>query len=222
MVATEDRRFFKHWGLDPPGMSRAAFANLRAGRVAQGGSTLTQQLAKNLFLGSERTLARKLEELVLALWLEVRLGKRDILELYLNRVYFGAGAYGVETAAQRFFGKSAREVTLVEAAVLAGPAEGALQVFAGLQSADGARARQQRAGQDGGGGPSVGGGGREGRRAAPRFAEAAAARAVGPRLRGRCRAGAAAVAGRRAPAGEMVVETTIDAQSAAPRPGARA
>jgi penicillin-binding protein 1A len=120
VIATEDRRFFKHWGLDPTGMMRAAFTNLRAGRVAQGGSTLTQQLAKNLFLGSERTYARKLEELVLALWLEARLGKRNILELYLNRVYFGAGAYGVETASQRFFGKSAREVTLVEAAVLAG------------------------------------------------------------------------------------------------------
>jgi penicillin-binding protein 1A len=120
VIATEDRRFFKHWGLDPTGMLRAAFTNLRAGRVAQGGSTLTQQLAKNLFLGSERTYARKLEEIVLALWLELRLGKRNILELYLNRVYFGAGTYGVETAAQRFFGKSAREVSLVEAAVLAG------------------------------------------------------------------------------------------------------
>ena len=120
VIATEDRRFFKHWGLDPTGVLRAAFTNLRAGRVAQGGSTLTQQLAKNLFLGSERTYARKLEEIVLALWLELRLGKRNILELYLNRVYFGAGAYGVETAAQRFFGKSAREVSLVEAAVLAG------------------------------------------------------------------------------------------------------
>ncbi len=120
VIATEDRRFFKHWGLDPVGMLRAAFTNLRAGRLAQGGSTLTQQLAKNLFLGSERTYARKLEEMVLALWLEMRLGKHDILELYLNRVYFGAGAYGVEAASQRFFGKSAREVTLVEAAVLAG------------------------------------------------------------------------------------------------------
>jgi len=120
VVATEDRRFFKHWGLDPAGLARAAFTNLRAGRVAQGGSTLTQQLAKNLFLGSERTVSRKLEELVLALWLEARLGKRNILELYLNRVYFGGGAYGVETAARRFFGKSAREVTVAEAAVLAG------------------------------------------------------------------------------------------------------
>jgi len=120
VIATEDRRFFKHWGIDPTGLARAALINLRAGRVAQGGSTLTQQLAKNLFLGSERTYARKLGELVLALWLEMRLGKFDILELYLNRVYFGAGAYGVEAASQRFFGKSAREVTVVEAAVLAG------------------------------------------------------------------------------------------------------
>jgi penicillin-binding protein 1A len=120
VVATEDRRFFRHWGLDPSGMIRAAFTNLSQGRVAQGGSTLTQQLAKNLFLGSERTWTRKVEELVLALWLEVRLGKRNILELYLNRVYFGAGAYGIETASQRFFGKSVRDVTLVEAAMLAG------------------------------------------------------------------------------------------------------
>ncbi|HSR79751.1 MAG TPA: PBP1A family penicillin-binding protein [Hyphomicrobiaceae bacterium] len=120
VIATEDRRFFKHWGIDPSGMIRAAFTNLSQGRLAQGGSTLTQQLAKNLFLGSQRTWARKIEELILALWLEVRLGKRNILELYLNRVYFGAGAYGVETAAQRFFAKSACHVTLGEAAMLAG------------------------------------------------------------------------------------------------------
>jgi penicillin-binding protein 1A len=120
VIATEDRRFFKHWGLDPSGMLRAAFTNLSQGRVAQGGSTLTQQLAKNLFLGSERTWARKLEELVLALWLEARLGKRNILELYLNRVYFGAGAYGIETASRRFFAKSARDVTVAEGALLAG------------------------------------------------------------------------------------------------------
>ena len=120
VLATEDRRFFKHWGLDGGGMLRAAIANLLAGRFVQGGSTVTQQLAKNLFLDSERTIRRKLEELVLALWLELRLSKLDILELYLNRVYFGGGAYGVETAAQRFFNKSAREVTLAEAGVLAG------------------------------------------------------------------------------------------------------
>jgi penicillin-binding protein 1A len=120
VVATEDRRFFEHWGIDTTSLLRAAYANLRAGRFVQGGSTLTQQLAKNLFLTSQRTLDRKLEELILALWLEVRLSKPDILELYLNRVYFGGGAYGVEAAAQHFFGKAAAKATLAEAAVLAG------------------------------------------------------------------------------------------------------
>ncbi|MFN3869713.1 MAG: PBP1A family penicillin-binding protein, partial [Hyphomicrobiaceae bacterium] len=120
VVATEDRRFFSHWGIDPAGMTRAAFANLRAGRFVQGGSTLTQQLAKNLFLSSDRTMSRKFDELALALWLEVRLSKREILELYLNRVYFGAGAYGIEAAAQRYFDKSARALTLAEAALVAG------------------------------------------------------------------------------------------------------
>jgi penicillin-binding protein 1A len=120
VIAIEDRRFHSHWGLDPAGLLRAAFANLRAGRAAQGGSTLTQQLAKNLFLSTDRTLGRKVEEVVLAVWLELRLSKRDILELYLNRVYFGGGAYGVEAAAQRYFNKSARSVNLAEAAVIAG------------------------------------------------------------------------------------------------------
>jgi len=120
VVATEDRRFFEHPGLDPWGMLRAAIANVRAGRLTQGGSTITQQLAKNIFLSSERTFSRKAEELVLALWLELRLSKRDILELYLNRVYFGGGAHGIEAASQRYFGKSARALTVAEAAVIAG------------------------------------------------------------------------------------------------------
>jgi penicillin-binding protein 1A len=120
VIATEDRRFLEHYGLDPVGLLRAFFANLRAGRFAQGGSTLTQQLAKNLFLTPDRTLARKIEELGLALWLELRLSKADILELYLNRVYFGGGAYGIEAASQRYFDKSAREMTIAEAAVIAG------------------------------------------------------------------------------------------------------
>jgi penicillin-binding protein 1A len=119
-LAIEDRRFFFHWGIDPVGLTRAIVANLRSGRVVQGGSTITQQLAKNIILNSERTLSRKIEELVLALWLEMRLSKPDILELYLNRVYFGAGVYGVEAAARRFFEKGARELTVSEAAVLAG------------------------------------------------------------------------------------------------------
>ncbi len=120
IIATEDRRFFNHWGIDPFGMIRAVFANMRAGQFRQGGSTLTQQLAKNLFLSHERTLTRKIDELALAIWLEYRLDKNQILELYLNRVYFGAGAYGVEAAAQRYYGKSARAMNVAEAALIAG------------------------------------------------------------------------------------------------------
>ncbi len=119
-VAIEDRRFFDHFGLDPLGLGRAIAANLVSRRVRQGGSTLTQQLAKNLFLTQERTFSRKIQELVLALWLEKKFTKNEILDLYLNRVYFGNGAYGVEAAAQRYFNKSARNVTLSEAAMLAG------------------------------------------------------------------------------------------------------
>jgi penicillin-binding protein 1A len=120
VVAIEDRRFHGHFGVDPIGLARALFVNLSAGQIVQGGSTLSQQLAKNLFLEPERTVKRKLQELVLALWLEYQYSKDEILQLYLNRVYFGGGAYGVEAAAQRFFGKSARDVTLAEAAMLAG------------------------------------------------------------------------------------------------------
>jgi penicillin-binding protein 1A len=119
-VAIEDRRFYSHFGVDPTGLGRAILANLLHRHVSQGGSTITQQLAKNLFLTQERTLRRKLQELVLALWLEHKLSKSQILELYLNRVYFGSGAYGVEAAAQRYFGKSARQVKIAEAAMLAG------------------------------------------------------------------------------------------------------
>ena len=119
-VAIEDRRFFSHFGIDPIGLIRAAAANVLRRGVSQGGSTITQQLAKNLFLTQERTLWRKMQEVVLALWLERRFSKAEILELYLNRVYFGSGAYGVEAAAQRYFGKPAREVKVAEAAMLAG------------------------------------------------------------------------------------------------------
>src|SRR5215468_1356513 len=119
-VAIEDRRFFSHFGVDPIGLVRAVAANVLHRGVSQGGSTITQQLAKNLFLTQERTLWRKMQELVLALWLERRFSKTQILELYLNRVYFGSGAYGVEAAAQRYFGKPAREVKVAEAAMLAG------------------------------------------------------------------------------------------------------
>jgi penicillin-binding protein 1A len=119
-IAIEDRRFHSHWGIDPVGIGRALVRNVTARGVSQGGSTLTQQLAKNLFLTQERTASRKIQEAILALWLEHKYTKDQILELYLNRVYFGAGAYGVEAAAQRYFGKSARSVTLAEAAMLAG------------------------------------------------------------------------------------------------------
>ena len=119
-IAIEDRRFYSHYGVDPFGLVRAAVANVLRRGVSQGGSTITQQLAKNLFLTQERTLWRKMQELVLALWLERKFSKAQILELYLNRVYFGSGAYGVEAAAQRYFGKSARQVKVAEAAMLAG------------------------------------------------------------------------------------------------------
>jgi penicillin-binding protein 1A len=119
-IAIEDRRFYSHYGIDPLGILRAAVTNVLHRGVSQGGSTLTQQLAKNLFLTQERTLQRKLQEVELALWLERKHSKSEILELYLNRVYFGSGAYGVEAAAQRYFGKSAKNVTIAEAAMLAG------------------------------------------------------------------------------------------------------
>jgi len=119
-LAIEDRRFYRHHGIDPIGLTRAVVANLFHRSISQGGSTITQQLAKNLFLSRNRKMMRKLQEVMLALWLEHKFTKAEILELYLNRVYFGAGAYGVEAAAQRYFGKSARHVTLSEAALLAG------------------------------------------------------------------------------------------------------
>src|SRR6187397_1268854 len=119
-LAIEDRRFYSHYGVDPFGIARAVAANVLHRGVSQGGSTLTQQLAKNLFLTQERTMARKLQEVELALWLERKHSKNEILELYLSRVYFGSGAYGVEAASQRYFGKSARNVTVAEAAMLAG------------------------------------------------------------------------------------------------------
>ncbi len=120
-IAIEDRRFYAHWGIDPMGIGRALVSNVtKRGGGMQGGSTLTQQLAKNLFLTQERTFSRKIQEAILALWLERRYSKDQILELYLNRVYFGSGAYGVEAASQRYFGHGARQATLAESAILAG------------------------------------------------------------------------------------------------------
>jgi penicillin-binding protein 1A len=120
VMAIEDRRFYSHFGIDPIGLTRAIVVNLRNGAASQGGSTLTQQLAKNLFLVPERTIERKMQEVVLSIWLEAEHSKDAILEMYLNRVYLGAGAYGVDAAARRYFGKSAREVTIAEAAMIAG------------------------------------------------------------------------------------------------------
>ncbi|MGB3139637.1 MAG: PBP1A family penicillin-binding protein [Aestuariivirga sp.] len=120
LIAIEDHRFRSHFGVDPLSLVRAAYENFTAGRVVQGGSTITQQLAKNLFLKPERTYSRKAQELVLALWLETKFSKDDILQLYLNRVYYGSGATGIEKAAQVFYHKSAVDLNLTEAATLAG------------------------------------------------------------------------------------------------------
>ena len=119
-IAIEDRRFYSHFGIDPLGIFRAALKNVTGRGGMQGGSTLTQQLAKNLFLTQERTFPRKIQEAILALWLERRYSKDQIIELYLNRVYFGSGAYGVEAAARKYFGHGARDLTLSESAMLAG------------------------------------------------------------------------------------------------------
>ncbi|WP_410004252.1 transglycosylase domain-containing protein [Bartonella sp. HY328] len=120
VLATEDRRFFEHWGIDFYGLSRALSQNMRANGVVQGGSTLTQQLAKNVFLSNERTFKRKVKEAYLALWLEANLSKKEILQLYLDRAYMGGGNFGIASAAKYYFGKDIRDVSLSEAAMLAG------------------------------------------------------------------------------------------------------
>ena len=119
-VAIEDRRFYEHYAIDPYGIARALIADIVHRSISQGGSTITQQLAKNLFLTQERTIHRKLQEVLLALWLEHKFSKNQILAMYLNRVYFGAGAYGIEAAAERYFGIPAKHLTLAQAALLAG------------------------------------------------------------------------------------------------------
>ncbi len=120
VLAIEDRRFYEHQGIDIVGIARAAWVNFRAGAIAEGASTITQQLARNLFLSQRRTYERKLQEMMIALWLEQRLSKDEILARYLNTIYFGAGAWGVDGAARRYFGKSARDLTVAESAILAG------------------------------------------------------------------------------------------------------
>ncbi len=139
-IAIEDRRFRYHFGLDPIGTGRALMQNMSSGHVVQGGSTLTQQLAKNLFLKPERTFDRKVQEALLALYLESRYTKDQILTLYLNRVYFGAGVYGIGAAARHFFGKTADKLTLPEAAILAGSVKAPAR-YNPLADADAAVAR---------------------------------------------------------------------------------
>ena len=120
VLATEDRRFFDHYGIDFFGLVRAMGENARAGEVVQGGSTITQQLAKNIFLTNERTIERKIKEAFLAIWLEANLSKKEILGLYLDRAYMGGGTFGVAAASQFYFGKPVTDVTLAESALLAG------------------------------------------------------------------------------------------------------
>ncbi|MFC3642200.1 transglycosylase domain-containing protein [Aquibium oceanicum] len=120
VLATEDRRFYDHYGIDFLGLARALSENVRANSVVQGGSTITQQLAKNLFLSNERTIERKVKEAFLSLWLEMNLSKKEILQLYLDRAYMGGGTFGITAATDFYFGKGIKDVTLAEAAMLAG------------------------------------------------------------------------------------------------------
>jgi penicillin-binding protein 1A len=142
IVATEDRRFFSHWGVDPIGIARAVVQNYRRGRIVEGGSTITQQLTKVLFLTPDKSLERKLKEAALALQLERRYSKDRILEMYLNQIYFGHGAYGVEAAARTYFGKGVAELTVREAALLAGLPR-APTTYSPFEHPEAARARRE-------------------------------------------------------------------------------
>ena len=119
VIVTEDKRFFNHYGVDIKGVLRAIYVNLKERRIVQGGSTITQQLAKNLFLTPERSFTRKLHELILSLWLELRFSKKQILSIYLNRVYLGSGTYGVQAASEKYFNKKVEVLNLYESAVIA-------------------------------------------------------------------------------------------------------
>jgi penicillin-binding protein 1A len=137
ILATEDRRFRNHVGVDPRAITRAMVTNIRLGRYAQGGSTLTQQLSKNIFLSPDKTLSRKAQELMISIWLERDFTKDELLEMYLSRVYFGSGAWGLEAASRRYFDKPAAELSLAEVSVLAGllRAPSALNPVANLERA---------------------------------------------------------------------------------------
>ena len=143
IVAIEDRHFYEHGGFYLPSMLRAALRNLLAGSAREGGSTITQQLARMMYLSPERTFKRKVQEAVLTLWLEHHLDKREILTRYLNTAYFGAGVYGVDAAAKRYFGKTAKELSLAEAAMLAGLVR-APSALAPNRNLEGAQARASR------------------------------------------------------------------------------
>src|SRR5437762_2018823 len=140
IVAIEDRHFYEHHGFYFPSMLRAAIRNLRSGRAREGGSTITQQLARMTYLSPDRSIKRKVQEAILALWMERQLGKEEILSRYLNTAYFGAGVYGVDAAAKRYFGKTAKELSLSEAAMLAGLVR-APSTLAPTRNMEGARAR---------------------------------------------------------------------------------
>ena len=142
IIATEDRRFYHHWGIDPIGIGRAVFQNYRRGRVVEGGSTITQQLTKVLFLTPDKSLERKMKEAILALELERRYSKDRILEMYLNQIYFGHGAYGVEAAARTYFGKSVSELNVREAALIAGLPR-APSAYSPFDHADAAKRRRE-------------------------------------------------------------------------------
>src|SRR6185436_6578400 len=142
-LSTEDRNFYQHWGVDLWGVARAAVNNVLKMRRAEGGSTITQQLARNLFLTHERTMARKFKEIALAVEIERTYSKDQILEMYFNQIYFGEGAYGVEAAAKTFFNKPVQEITLAEAALLAGmPANPSL--YSPRRRVEAARARRAK------------------------------------------------------------------------------
>src|SRR6266852_5879112 len=142
VLATEDRRFYQHWGIDPIGIARAVWQNYRRGRVVEGGSTITQQLTKVLFLTPDKSIERKMKEAVLALELERRYTKDRILEMYLNQIYFGHGAYGVEAAARTYFGKSVSELNVREGALLAGLPR-APSAYSPFDHADAAKRRRE-------------------------------------------------------------------------------
>ncbi|MES1197578.1 MAG: PBP1A family penicillin-binding protein [Pseudomonadota bacterium] len=142
-ISVEDRRFYQHFGVDFSGLIRASATNLRAGHVVQGGSTLTQQLAKNLFLTNERSWRRKAQEAALAIWLETKFTKDEILALYLSRVYFGAGAYGIQAASERYFDRPARQLTLLQSAMLAGLVKAPSRLNPTRQDMAAARARAE-------------------------------------------------------------------------------